>query len=58
MTRREFLGDRFYAFCQQEYDNARNFLKNCGKPEDENDRWLISQAKLSTKIFGNLITEI
>ena len=34
MSRREFYGVEFYAFCQQEYDKARAHLKNCGKPND------------------------
>jgi hypothetical protein len=38
MTKREFLGTEFYAFCQNEYDTARRALKNFGKPNGEIDR--------------------
>ena len=55
LTTKEFNGNEFHAFCQQEYDAARRFLKSCGKPQDACDRFLIEQAKLSASVFGNML---
>ena len=55
MSRRDFHGKEFYAFCQQEYDKARAHLKNCGKPNDDYDRFLISEAKFSATFFKQFL---
>ena len=55
MSRREFYGVEFYAFCQQEYDKARAHLKNCGKPNDDYDRFLIGEAKFSATFFKQFL---
>jgi hypothetical protein len=55
LSKREFAGKEFYAFCQQEYDTARNYLKNCGKPLSEVDRFLIDFNKTTVKIFAKLL---
>lgn len=57
LTKREFYGNDFYAFCKSEFDKARHFLKYCGKPADETDRFLIDDAKFTAKLFGNLLRE-
>jgi hypothetical protein len=57
LTKRDFLGKEFYAFCQQEYDVARNYLKNCGKPKDDIDKWFIQFHKDTVSIFGKLLTD-
>lgn len=49
---RDFNGLHYHSFCQQQYDAARHFLKNCGKPIDEYDRWLIDFHKATISIFG------
>ncbi len=55
MSKREFYGTEFYAFCQQEYDKARAHLKNCGKPKGDYDRFLISEAKFSATLFKQFL---
>lgn len=58
LSKREFFGKEFYAFCQQEFDTARNYLKNCGKPKDDTDRWFIQFHKDTVQIFGKLLKEL
>lgn len=55
MKKREFLGEEFYAFCQQEYDKARVHLKNCGKPKDDYDVFLIKEAKFSSQFYRQFL---
>jgi hypothetical protein len=55
ISTRDFYGQEFYAFCQRQYDEARNFLKNCGKPNDEIDRFLIETNKFTARTFGRLL---
>lgn len=38
---REFVGEEHWKFLQQTYDESRAFLKKCGKPKDDGDRYLI-----------------
>lgn len=45
MNKKDFYGDEFYAYCCQQYELARVHLKNCGKPKDDYDKFLIVQAK-------------
>ena len=35
LSNREFYGVEFYVRRQQEYDEARRFLKTCGRPKDD-----------------------
>lgn len=55
MSKREFYGAEFYAYIQQQYDMARHYLKNCGKPNDDYDLWRIKQAKETAAIFGAML---
>jgi hypothetical protein len=55
LTKREFLGPKFYAFCQQQYDEARRSLKNFGKPKDEMDRAMIQFHRTTVQVFGRLL---
>ena len=57
MTKREFLGGDFCAFVQQEYDTARRYLKNCGKPVDQYDLALIQIHKETSTIFKPYLGE-
>jgi len=50
---REFVGEEHYIFCKQEYDSARVYLKNCGKPLDLYDRILIKFHKDTVRLFRN-----
>lgn len=51
----ELADDEFGAFCQQEYDEARRFLKNCGKPQDVYDRALIDVNRNVAQVFGRML---
>jgi hypothetical protein len=55
MTKREYLGKEFYAWCQNEYDTARRALKNYGKVTSDVDRFLIKELRTTAEVFGRLI---
>ena len=55
LTTRDFHGQEFYVYCQQQFDEARRFLKNCGRPKDEADRSMIDHHKVTAKVFGGLL---
>jgi len=55
LSKREFFGKHFYAFLQQTHDEAAYFLKNCGKPLDEIDRWFINEAKFTIQYTRRLL---
>ena len=55
LTTKEFHGQEFFVYCQQQFDEARRFLKNCGKPKDEADRLMIDHHRLTAKVFGGLL---
>ena len=55
MNNREFYGVEFYAFCQREYDKAREHLKKCGKPADDYDKTLIEIAKFDARLFWAML---
>lgn len=42
---REWMGEERWASLQQQYDEARKYLKNCGKPKNEHERWMIDLNK-------------
>jgi hypothetical protein len=45
------LDNAFVIWARQEYDNARHYLRNCGRPKDDIDRFLINEAKLTCNLF-------
>ena len=51
LKKKDFFDPSFLSFCQQEYDKARYYLKNCGKPTTEEHRWLISFNKHTEILF-------
>lgn len=55
LTTKDFFDKDFYSFCQQQYDIARRFLKTCGKPEDDTDRFLIDKHKFDAAFFGKML---
>jgi hypothetical protein len=55
LTKREFHGEEFYAWCQQQYDIARNHLKNCGKPKTELDLFWIQHYKWDAQFFKKFL---
>lgn len=57
LSKREFYGEDFYKFLLREFETARVFLKNCGRPKDEHDRFLIDEAKFSSSYYKRMITE-
>ena len=57
LSKREFYGEDFYKFLISEFETSRVFLKNCGRPKDEYDRFLISEAKFTSSLFKRMINE-
>ena len=58
LFKKDFYEKPFYSFCQQEYDRSRNYLKNCGKPNTDLDKWFIEFHKDTVRIFGKFLTEL
>lgn len=54
-TLREYYGEQFINFCRQQYDLSRNYLKNCGKPKNNYDIFLIKQNKITCEIFRKYV---
>ena len=52
LSTQEFNGREYHTFCQQQYDTARRFLKNCGKPQDEVEQFLVDKHRKDAQIFG------
>ena len=57
LTKRDFYGDEFFVFCCKQYELARVHLKNCGKPKDDYEKFLIREAKWSSVHFKSMINE-
>lgn len=55
LSTKDFNGNEFHAYCQQQYDEARRFLKTCGKPKDDIDRFLIEKHRADVSIFGGML---
>ena len=55
LTTRDFHGQEFFVYCQQQFDEARRHLKNCGKPNNETDRFMIDHNKVTAKVFCGLL---
>ena len=55
LTTRDFHGQEFFVYCQQQFDEARRFLKTCGKPKDEVDRFMIDHNKVTAKVFCGML---
>jgi hypothetical protein len=51
-TLRDFVGEEHYKFCRREFDISRQYLKNCGKPKDWYDLFLIKFHKETCQIFS------
>jgi len=56
MTLREFSGEEHYKFARQEFDNARQYLKNCGKPKDNVDIFMIGFHRQTCEVFKKYLT--
>lgn len=57
LSKRDFYGEEYYKFLLREYEAARVFLKNCGRPKDEYDRFLIDEAKWDSSHYKRMINE-
>lgn len=55
LRNRDFFGEEFYAFTQKNFDEARNYLKNCGKPETEEDKFWIQEMKWKANHYGRML---
>ena len=53
---REIIGEEHFKFIKTQYDEARNYLKNCGKPKDEYDRFMIDHYKEISKRYSIQLT--
>lgn len=51
LSLREFVGEEYFIWANQQYAEARNYLKNCGKPKDDYEKWLILFHKQTVDIF-------
>jgi hypothetical protein len=58
MNKKEFYGDEFFAYCCKQYEAARVHLKNCGKPKNEHDKYLIGEAKWSSVFYKRMISDL
>ena len=52
ITLREFVGEEFIILANREYSESRHYLKNCGKPKDWYDMWLIKFHKETCQLFS------
>lgn len=50
-NKRSFYGEEHFLWAVQQYEAARVFLKNCGRPNTDHDRWLIAEAKFDSVFF-------
>jgi len=57
LTLRELHGDAYVSWCRQQYDEGRHYLKNCGKPKDWYDIFLIKSNKATCDIFRRYVIE-
>ena len=48
---REHVGDEYYIWGRKEFDNSRHYLKNCGKPKDWYDIFLIKFHRETCNLF-------
>ena len=55
MSKREFYGESYYLWAVKQYEAARVFLKNCGRPADDHARFLIAEAKWDSSFFKRII---
>lgn len=55
MTKREFHGEDFYVWAVKQYEAARVFLKSCGSPMNDYDKFLIVEAKWDSAFFKRII---
>lgn len=57
LSAKEIYSPEFFSFVTQEYEHARHFLKNCGKPKNELDRFWIDfyrgTVRICKKILNN-----
>lgn len=55
LSKRDLYGDEFYVWCLHQYEEARVYLKNCGRPKDDFDRFKIDEMKWQSAYFKRLI---
>lgn len=55
LKHREFYGEDFYRFILKSYEESRVFLKTCGRPKDDYDKFLIAEAKWTSSYFKQMI---
>jgi hypothetical protein len=55
LTRRDFYGESHYIWILKQYETARTFLKSCGRPDTEYDKYLISEAKWTSAFYKKML---
>ena len=45
----------FVKLCRQWYEESRVFLRNCGKPRNDIDKFLIDSARLNCTLYRKYI---
>lgn len=55
LSNKEFFEKDFFAFCQQQHDEAKNYLNTCGKPNNQVDIWNIKFNKETVSIFKGFL---
>lgn len=51
ISKRQFHEEKFYKWCVRNYDEARLFLKSCGKPDNEEKRFWIDYYREQARFF-------
>jgi len=57
LTKRNFYCPDFYKFCIKEFETSRQYLKSCGKPTTDEDKWWIFYHKETASIFGKYVKD-
>lgn len=58
LSKRAFYGDEFFNFLMREFETSRNYLKNCGRPKTEHEKWLIQFHKDTVIITRMFLREV
>lgn len=55
LTKREFYGESFYKWLVQQYEESRRYLKHCGRPKDDFDRYMIEFHRDTAHIYSRML---
>ena len=57
ITLRALHGEAFVNDMRKVYDESRHYLKNCGKPKDWYDIWLINYHKSNCNLTRHYVVD-